>query len=84
MAPDEVKAHPIRPQVRLPQQAKHKGQRTCCGVVVQSVKNSQELSYIMWPYRRFYLPLCEPACRTQGNAVAGRHPKPKNSYKDIM
>ena len=24
MAPDEVKAHPIRPQVRLPQQAKHK------------------------------------------------------------
>ncbi len=24
MAPDEVKAHPIRPQVRLPQQAGHK------------------------------------------------------------
>ncbi|MBK9568400.1 MAG: hypothetical protein IPO37_25555 [Saprospiraceae bacterium] len=38
--------------------------------MVQSVKNSQELSYITWPYRRFYLPLCEPACRTQGNAVA--------------
>ncbi len=52
-----------------PQQAKHEGQRSCCGVVVQSVKNSQELSYIMWPYRRFYPCLCEPACRTQGNAV---------------